>query len=132
MFINIDAFSSEGEFVCGDAVKVVKWIKCEVEAFDEVLTSRGDFCSCVSAWRIVSLLEKAGCDHVKSVILPDFKVSVSDINDPSAKAVELGRKFYADLAYWWEEDESARDNTGKVSFDHLICSFSFLYCNIHI
>lgn len=97
MFINIGAFSSEGEFVCGDAVKAVKWIECEVEAFDEVLTSQGDFCSCVSAWRTVSLLEKVGCDHVKSVIPPDFKVSVSDINDPSAEAVELGRKFYADI-----------------------------------
>jgi hypothetical protein len=38
MFVNIGAFSSEEEFVRGDATGAVKWIEGEVEAFDEVLT----------------------------------------------------------------------------------------------
>lgn len=67
MFVNIGAFASE-EFVRGDVVGAMKWIECEVEAFDEVLTGRGDFCACVGAQGTVSLLEKAGCDHVKSII----------------------------------------------------------------
>jgi hypothetical protein len=35
----------------------------------------------------VSLLEKAGYNHVKSVIRPDFTVSVDDIKDPSDEYV---------------------------------------------
>jgi hypothetical protein len=37
---------------------VIKWIESEVEAFDEVLTGRGDFCAYVDARGTVSLLEK--------------------------------------------------------------------------
>jgi hypothetical protein len=44
----------------------------------------------VGARGAVSLLEKVDCDHVKSVIWPDFKVSKVDTNDPSAKAVCWG------------------------------------------
>lgn len=90
MFVNIGAFFSEEEFVRGDAAGAVKWIEGEVEAFDEVLTDRGDFCTCVGARGAVSLLEKADCDHVKSVTWPDFKVSMVDTKDPSTKAVCWG------------------------------------------
>jgi hypothetical protein len=135
MFVNIGAFSNEEEFVRGDADEAVKWIEGEVEAFDKVLTDRGDFCACVGAQGAVSILEKASCDHVKSIIWPDFEVSENDIKDPSPKVVELGRNFYANV--WLAggrqmADEAARDNVGNVPFDCLICSFAFLYCNIHI
>jgi hypothetical protein len=49
---------------------VIKWIEGEIEAFDEVLTGRWDFFACVGARGAVSLLEKAGCVHVKAVIQP--------------------------------------------------------------
>lgn len=90
MFVNIGAFSSEEEFVRGDATGAVKWIEGEVEAFDEVLTGQGDFCTCVGARGAISLLEKVYCDHVKYVIWPDFKVSMVDTKDASTKAVCWG------------------------------------------
>ena len=37
----------------------------------------------------VSLLEKAGCEHAKVVMQPDFSVSANDIKEPSAD----GQKF---------------------------------------
>jgi hypothetical protein len=43
MFASIGAFSNAENFVCGDAEGATKWIEGEIEAFDEVLTSRGDF-----------------------------------------------------------------------------------------
>jgi hypothetical protein len=45
------------------------------------------------AWGATSLLEKAGCEHVKSMIWPEFKVSYGDIKYHSAKAVELGGNY---------------------------------------
>jgi hypothetical protein len=97
MFVGIDAFSSDKKFVRGDDEGAIKWIEGEVEAFDEVLTGRGDFYACMGARVVASLLEKASCEHVKSVNRPEFKVFASDIKYPSIEAVELGGKFYFDV-----------------------------------
>ena len=43
----------------------------------------------------MSLLEKAGCEHAKAVIQPEFSVSVNDIKEPSVEATALGGKFYS-------------------------------------
>jgi hypothetical protein len=43
------------------------------------------------------LLEKAGCDHAKIVIQPEFSVSANDIKDPSSEATALGGKFYVEV-----------------------------------
>ena len=48
-FIGVGAFSAEQNFIRGDPEGVIKWIEGEVEAFDEVVTGRGDFCACVGA-----------------------------------------------------------------------------------
>jgi hypothetical protein len=48
-FVSVGAFSAEQNFIRGDPECVIKWIEGEVEAFDEVLTGRGDFCACVGA-----------------------------------------------------------------------------------
>jgi hypothetical protein len=76
-FISVGAFSAEQNFIRGDPEGVIKWNGSEVEAFDEVLTGRGDFCACVGAWGAISLLEKAGCEHAKAVNQPDFSVSIT-------------------------------------------------------
>jgi hypothetical protein len=67
------------------------------EAFDEICIGRGDFYACVGARGAVSLLEKAGCDHAKAVIQPDFSVSANDIKEPSAEAIALSEKFYSEV-----------------------------------
>jgi hypothetical protein len=43
------------------------------------------------------LLKKAGCDHAKVVIQPEFSISTNDIKDPSAEATALGGKFYSEV-----------------------------------
>jgi hypothetical protein len=67
-FAKVGTFLTEQNFIHGDPEGVVKWIEGEIEAFDEVLTSRGDFSACVGARWAVSLIEKVGCEHAKTVI----------------------------------------------------------------
>jgi hypothetical protein len=43
------------------------------------------------------LLEKAGREHAKVVIQPDFVVSAEDVKEPSAEAISLGGKFYSKI-----------------------------------
>jgi hypothetical protein len=92
---------------------VLKWIEGKVQAFDEVLSGRGAFCACVGAQGAVSFHEKAGYDHAKAVIQPDFSVSVTDIKEPLAEANALSGKFYSEV--WMNggremADEAIRQN----------------------
>jgi hypothetical protein len=43
------------------------------------------------------LLEKAGCEHAKDVIQPEFVVSKNVIKEPLAEAIALGGKFYSEV-----------------------------------
>jgi hypothetical protein len=97
MFTTIGAFSSEEKICLGDAEGAIKWIEGKIEAFDEVLSGRGDFCACVGARGAVCLLETASCDHDKVVNEPDFVVSTNDVKEPSAEAIALGGKFYSEI-----------------------------------
>ena len=52
-------------FVPGDPEGPIGWINGEPEAFEEVLSGRGDICAFSGARGIAAILEKAGCEHVK-------------------------------------------------------------------
>jgi hypothetical protein len=64
-FAKVGAYSFEQKFIRGDPDGVVQWISREVEAFEEILSDRGDFCAFVGSRGVTVTLEKAGCEHVK-------------------------------------------------------------------
>ena len=91
------AYSSEQKFICGDPDGVLQWIREEFEAFEEILSDRGDFCVFAGARGVAAILEKADCEHVQAAARPGFVFSVEDIKNPSAEASTLGGKFYSDM-----------------------------------
>jgi hypothetical protein len=69
----------------------------------------------------VSISEKAGCDHAKAIVRPDFALSAHTVRNPSAEATSMGGKFYFDV--WLKggqemADEAIRKNE-KESHDAL-------------
>ena len=66
-FTNVGAYSNEDNFIRGDPEGVIEWISGEAEAFEEILSGRGDVCAFSGARVISAILEKAGCDHVKTL-----------------------------------------------------------------
>jgi hypothetical protein len=64
-FAKVGAYSEEN-FIQGDPEGVIEWISGEAEAFEEILSDRGDICAFSGARGIAAILEKAGCDHVKT------------------------------------------------------------------
>jgi hypothetical protein len=66
-FTKVGAYFAEENFIRGDPEGVVEWISGEAEAFEEILSDRGDICAFSSAQGISAILEKAGCDHVKAI-----------------------------------------------------------------
>jgi hypothetical protein len=96
-FSKVGAYSSEENFIRGDPEGVIEWISGEAEAFEEILSDRGDICAFSAAWGIVAILEKAGCDHVKATALAKAAFSIDDTKDPSTEATLVDGKFYSDV-----------------------------------
>jgi hypothetical protein len=108
-FANVGAYSSEENFIQGDPEGVIEWLSGEAEAFEEILSDRGDVCAFSSAWGISAILEKAGCDHIKTMAQDKVAFSVNDTKDPSAEASLIGGKFYNDI---WAN--GGREMTHKI------------------
>jgi hypothetical protein len=63
------------------------------------LSGRGDVYAFSGARGVASILEKAGCEHVKILAQTEAAFSIDDTKDPSAEASLVGRKFFTDI---WE------------------------------
>jgi hypothetical protein len=98
-FTNVGAYSSEDNFIRGDPEGPIEWISSEAEAFEEILSDRGDVCAFSGARGIAAILEKSGCEHVKTLAQAEAAFSVDDTKDPSAEASLVGGKFFTDI---WE------------------------------
>jgi hypothetical protein len=93
----VGAYSSEEKFIRGDPDGVIDWISEAAEAFEEILSDRGDICAFASARGVAVILDKAGCDHVKAAAQTETAFSTDDTKDPYAKATLVGGKFYSDV-----------------------------------
>jgi hypothetical protein len=98
-FANVGAYSNEDNFIRGDPEGVIEWISGEAEAFEEILSDRGDVCAFFGARGVAAVLEKEGCSHVKTLAQAEATFFVDDTKDPSAEARLIGGKFFTDI---WE------------------------------
>jgi hypothetical protein len=98
-FAKVGAYSSEDNFIRGDPKGVIEWISGEAEAFEEILSDLGDVCAFSGARGVAAVLEKAGCDHVKTLAQAEAAFSMDDTKDPSAQASLIGGNFFTDI---WE------------------------------
>jgi hypothetical protein len=98
-FANVGAYSSEDNFIRGDPEGPIEWISSEAEAFEEILSDRGDVCAFSGARGVAAILEKAGCEHVKTLAQAEAAFFIDDTKDPSAEASLIGGKNFTDI---WE------------------------------
>jgi cell division septum initiation protein DivIVA len=96
-FTRVGAYSAEENFVRGDPEGIIEWISGEAETFEEILSDRGDVCVFSGARGISAILEKAGCDHIKTMAQTEAAFSIDDTKDPSTEATLMGGKFYNDI-----------------------------------
>jgi hypothetical protein len=66
-FTNVGAYSNKDNFIRGDPEGVIEWISGEAEAFEEILSDHGDVCAFSGARGVSAVLEKVGCNHVKTL-----------------------------------------------------------------
>jgi hypothetical protein len=96
-FAKVGARSSEQKFIRGDLEGVIQWIGEEVEAFEEILSDRGNFYAFAGARGVVAVLEKTGYEHVKAAAQEEVIFSIDDTKEPSAEATLMDQKFYSDV-----------------------------------
>jgi acyl-CoA reductase-like NAD-dependent aldehyde dehydrogenase len=96
-FTKVGAYSVEENFIRGDPEGVIEWISGEAETFEEILSDHGDVCAFSGVRGISTILEKAGCDHIKTMAHTEAAFSIDDTKDPSAEATLMGGKFYNDV-----------------------------------
>jgi hypothetical protein len=96
-FASVGAFSSEENFTRGNPEGPIERINHEAEAFEEIFNSRGDICAFSGARGIATILERKGCEHVKTLAQSEAALSSEDIKDPLAEASMVGGKFFTDI-----------------------------------
>jgi hypothetical protein len=74
------------------------------------LSDSGDVCAFSSARGIAAILEKSGCEHVKTLAQTEAALCIDDTKNPSAEASLIGGKFFTDI---WE-------NGGRGMVDEII------------
>jgi Ribonuclease G/E len=87
-FANVGAYSSEDNFIRGDPEGIIEWISGEAEAFEEILSDRGDVCAFSGARGVAAILEKACCEHVKTLAQAEGAFSIDDTKDPRPKQAQ--------------------------------------------
>jgi hypothetical protein len=110
-FAKVGAYSSEQRFIWGDPEGVIQWIDEEAEAFEEILCDRRDFCALAGARGVAAVLEKTGCEHVKTIAQAETSFSVDDAKEPSTEATLMGGKFYSDV--WMKGGREMADEAIK-------------------
>jgi hypothetical protein len=96
-FANVGAYSDEENFIRGDPEGVIEWTNNEVEAFEEIMSDRGDVCAFSGARGVAAVLEKAGCEHVKTLAQAEAAFSIDDTKDPSTEASLLDSKIFTHI-----------------------------------
>jgi hypothetical protein len=110
-FSKVGAYSSEQKFNRGDPEGVIEWIGEEAEAFEEILSDRGDFYAFAGAWGVAAVLEKSSCEHVKAAAQAETVFSIDDTKEPSAEATLIGGKFYSNV--WMKGGHEIADEAIK-------------------
>jgi hypothetical protein len=110
-FAKMGAYSSEQRFIRGDPEGVIEWIGEEGEAFEEILSNRGDFCAFAGARGVAAILEKTDCEHIKAATQAEDVFSINNAKEPSVEATLMGERFYSNV--WMKGDREIADEAIK-------------------
>jgi hypothetical protein len=110
-FAKVGAYSSEQKIIRGDPEGNIELIGEEAEAFEEILSDRGDFCAFAGARGVAAIFEKSGYEHVKAATQTEVVFTVENTKHPLAEATLMGGKFYSNI--WMKGSRELADEAIK-------------------
>jgi hypothetical protein len=113
VFCSVGASSKDITPSSEDISNTFKHIENEVVALDEVIAGHGDFCALLASHGTAAAFLKAGCTHAKTVNIPTFSLSSSDLIDIPSEARSIGNRFITQI---WAKGgrELARDEARNL------------------
>jgi chromosome segregation ATPase len=72
-------------------------IEGEVDALDEVIAEHGDFYALLASRGTAVAIMKASCTHGNIVNMPNFSLSLADLNDIPGLARSIGNRFVTQI-----------------------------------
>jgi hypothetical protein len=97
VFSSVGASSEDITPSSKDIPNTLKHIENEVDALDEVIAGHGDFCALLASRGTATAFLKAGCTHAKTVNIPTFSLSPSDLIDIPSEAQSIGNRFITQI-----------------------------------
>lgn len=94
MFFSLQTWFSFHQFLSSPNSLVagaLRWIEEEVDTFDEVLDTRGDYYAMIG---FQSTTLAAGCLYIKATAKLNFPMLVNDVKEPSADAFNVAKCFF--------------------------------------
>lgn len=65
-------------YASGDAIGALDWIEKDLGEVKTIIISRSDYCVMIGSHGMALVLEKAGCEHVKTIGETSFDKAVED------------------------------------------------------
>jgi hypothetical protein len=93
IFSSVSATSRASSFVNGNIEGALDWIKKELNEVENIINARSDYCAMIGSSGMVSVLEKASCEHVKAMGKNDFDMAMVDIKTPSKSVLSAAKRF---------------------------------------
>jgi hypothetical protein len=110
-FAKVGAYSSEQKFIRGDPKGIIEWIGEEAEAFEEILSDRGDFYVFAGAKGVAAILKKSSYEHIQAATQTEAVFTMENTKDPSTEATLMGGKFYSNI--WMKGNRELADKAIK-------------------
>lgn len=97
IFSSASATSKATSFTSGGTEGALGWIEKELSKVENFINARSDYCAMIGSSGMASVLEKAGCDHVKVIREDGVGMDVEDIKVPSKSIISATKKFFFEL-----------------------------------
>jgi predicted nuclease with TOPRIM domain len=97
LFSSVGASSEDITPSSEDISNTFKHIENEVDALDEVIAGHGDFCALLASRGTAVAFLKAGCTHAKTVNIPTFSLTPSDLIDIPSEAQSIRNRFITQI-----------------------------------
>jgi hypothetical protein len=97
IFNSVGAVSREKNCSNEDILKALDFVEKKINKFDEVMEGHGDFCALVASRGTTAAFVKAGCNHIRTVNRPNFRLTPFDLVNIPTEASSIGNRFITQI-----------------------------------
>jgi hypothetical protein len=118
IFSSVGVTLRASSYASGDTRGALAWIEKYLGEVKTIIISRSDYCVMIGSHGMASVLEKAGCEHVKTIRETSFDIAVEDINVVSKSMVGAVKIFFFEL---WDKGNRQLTASKAEAYTKKVC-----------